>query len=440
MTPHPEDTIVALSSAPGAAARAVVRLSGPATRSILARILMLDTPVQPRQRISTAARLTGWTLTVPLDLLFWQAPASYTGQDLAELHLLGSPPIVDRLIAELLNAGARSALPGEFTLRAFLSGKKDLPQAEAVLGVIEAADADELKASLTQLAGGVTQPLRALREDLLNLLADVEAGLDFSEEDIQFVQETELLQRISKALAHFVLLEKQLRERSVCKRTYRVALVGEPNAGKSSLFNALIGRRSAIVSNKPGTTRDYLTATLEVDGTLIELSDTAGRESARNVIERQAQELGQAQAKRADLRLWCVPRAQIEANAFTPLDPGDDPLGVATMCDQGETIPGWLCTSAVTGHGIAALKQLLADRAKLHNRPSLAPSLSRCQHHVEACLKHLRSAHQIVLEGLPTELLALELRLTLDHLGEMVGAVYTTDLLDRIFSRFCIGK
>jgi tRNA modification GTPase len=233
-------------------------------------------------------------------------PKSYTGQDCVEVHTVSSPPLVDLLITTLLDAGARAARPGEFTMRAFLAGKKDLTQAEAVLGVIEAGTDDELSQALAQLAGGMTQPLHKLRDDLLNLLADVEAGLDFTEEDIEFVGKRGLLLRLGAGLAHLTNLRKQLDNRAVSNRPFRVALVGEPNAGKSSLFNALAGKPVAIVSPIPGTTRDYVTRSVTIQGTSVELIDTAGRQRATGGIEQHAQRLGREQAEKADLVLECV--------------------------------------------------------------------------------------------------------------------------------------
>src|SRR5262249_27511524 len=175
-----------------------------------------------------------------------------------EVHTISCQPIVDELIAECLNAGARAAQPGEFTMRAFLAGKLDLTRAEAVLGVIEAADPHELHQALTQLAGGMAAPMQELREDLLNLLGDVEAGLDFTEEDIHFVATDALLIRLGKGLAYLTSMQRQIEQRALGQRPFRAVLAGKPNAGKSSLFNALVGRNAALVSAEPGTTRDYL--------------------------------------------------------------------------------------------------------------------------------------------------------------------------------------
>jgi tRNA modification GTPase len=440
MRADPYDTIVALSSAPGPGGRAIVRLSGPAALAIVGTRFTSEPSPSPRLRRWYAGhvQLPGVARSLPADLYVWPAPRTYTGQDLVELHTLSCPPLIETLIAGLLDAGARAAQPGEFTLRAFLAGKLDLPRAEAVLGVIEAGNRTELRQALAQLAGGVTRPLEGLREDLLDLLAEVEAGLDFAEEDIHFVGRDDLLHRLARGLAQLTLLRKQLDQRAVAGHRFRVVLAGPPNAGKSSLFNALTGG-TALVSPEPGTTRDYLVGRLDLDDVTIELVDTAGWcDPAGAPIEEQAQALAYEQAERADLLLLCQEAGQSSV-AVIP-NTASAVLVVATKCDLAPAPPGHLVTSAVSGAGLDALRTLLGERAKAQARPALAPSLSRCRHHVEAGLQFLRLAHGAVLHEEPAELLALELRGALDQLGEMVGAVYTDDLLDRIFSRFCIGK
>ncbi len=219
-------------------------------------------------------------------------------------------------------------------------------------------------------------------------------------------------------------------------RLFRVALVGEPNAGKSSLFNALAGLPAAIVSATPGTTRDYIARSVPLGDLSIELIDMAGWQQANSAIEEQAQALALRQSQSADLLLWCV-----EADADSQQRVSTVPiLKVRTKADLRHSNDAGIATSVKTGQGISDLKALLAERAQAFNRPALAPSLSRCRHHVDAALKNLRAAHSIVLYDDPAELLALELRLALEQIGEMIGAIYTDDLLDRIFSRFCIGK
>ena len=506
-TPHPDDTIVAVSSAPGPGARAVVRVGGPGARAVVAAVFTPDTPsasevspeavgikhpsppgggagggvatsapvqaerspeppnppgppslrgkggdaltdlpgssigsgVEPAPRHLVPGRLTlsGVHSPVPADLYLFAGPRSYTGQDVAELHTVGSIPLVERLVADLLAAGARPARPGEFTLRAFLAGKLDLPRAEAVHAVV-AADTDaDLTAALGQLAGGVTQPLHAVRDDLLNLLADLEAALDFADEDITFVGKPEALLRVTAALARLANLRRQLDGRSVSGRAVRVALAGAPNAGKSSLFNALVGGAAAIVSPEAGTTRDYLTARVALGGIDVELIDTAGRAAAADGIEEQAQRLGADAAARADVVVWC-------AEPGTPLGciaASGEVIRVRTKSDLvPELEAGVVCASVVAPGGIDALRTALAGRVSALARPPLAPSQSRCRHHLDACAADLTAAHRHLALDDPPELAALAVRNAVGQLGEMVGAVYTTDLLDRIFARFCVGK
>jgi tRNA modification GTPase len=250
-----------------------------------------------------------------------------------------------------------------------------------------------------------------------------------------------MLLRLGKGLAQVTLLGRQLSGRALTGRPFRAVLAGRSNAGKSSLFNALTGGR-AIVSPEPGTTRDYLTGRLDLGGVLVELIDTAGRQAPADAIGAQAQVLGHAQAAGADLVLLCVPAGEALSEEDDALRRQEAPpvVPLATRCDQAPAPPGMLATSAWTRLGLSDVRRLLAEHAAARKEPALAPSLSRCRHHVETCLANLRRAHALVLEEDPPELLALELRLALEQLGEMVGAVYTDDLLDRIFSRFCIGK
>jgi tRNA modification GTPase len=458
MVPDIRETIVALSSPPGPGGRAIVRLSGPSALACARSVFQTEEIIEPSRRhcYGGQIRLSGIHSPLPADLHFWPEPRTYTGQELVELHTLSCPPLVELLIAQLLSAGARAAQRGEFSLRAFLAGKLDLTQAEAVLGVIEAGNRNELMQALRQLAGGMAQPLAALRSDLLDLLADVEAGLDFSEEDISFVAQAEVLKRLAAGLAHLRLLERQLEQRSLAGATLRAVLVGRPNAGKSSLFNALAGKAAALVSPEPGTTRDYLVHPLDLDGAAVDLIDSAGRQPVPPVltsddadggttetIDQQAQRLGREQADAADLLLLCVEAGQVPHGEEQLLLGRQGPrpvVGVATKCDLHPAESGWLATSAVTGAGLDALRERIKQKVQALRQPPMAPSGSRCRHHVRAALGYLGRAYQMVQEEDPPELLAVELRGALDELGAMVGAIYTDDLLDRIFSRFCIGK
>ena len=254
--------------------------------------------------------------------------------------------------------GRRLAQPGEFTLRAFLAGRIDLMQAEAVLGVIDAADRRQLETALDQLAGGLSQPLRNLRNDLIDLLADLEAGLDFVEDDIRFVAPAELQSRLAAAAAQLEQSARQLSARGVSGGKPRVVLVGRPNVGKSSLFNALVRDSAALVSPQPGTTRDYLTATIDADGLSIELIDTAGIATASHSIDVAAQQMASEQNLQADLRLLCVDTA---ADLYVP---AADTIVVLTKCDlQNDASPNQcaidgikiIATSSRTGLGLDQL-------------------------------------------------------------------------------------
>ena len=430
---------MAVSTGPGPGRRAVVRVSGPAAFAAVAAVAG-PVPATAR-RLIPDARLTlpGVHSAVPADVYVWPAPRTYTGQDLVELHTLGSPPLVELLVTALLAAGCRAAGPGEFTQRAFLAGKKDLTQAEAVLAVIDAGTDADLKAALAQLAGGVTKPLAALRDDLLNLLADVEAALDFADEDIEFVSRGQVLTRVAAGLAHLANLTRQLGDRTVSGRPVRVALVGRPNAGKSSLFNALAGRPAALVSPAAGTTRDYLTTPVALGGVACELTDTAGVGDTVDAVDARSQTLGTAAAGRADVVAWCEPSPGLQPSA----GPDRVAVRVATMADLApgaSTPPGWVAASVVTPGGLDALRDALTAAATAAARPPLAPSQSRCRAHVAAATVALKRAHEHAREADPPELLALALREALAEVGALAGAVYTDDLLDRVFSRFCIGK
>jgi tRNA modification GTPase len=438
-----EDTIVALASATGVGGRAIIRLSG--SRAIEAAGTVFSSPdalCKTKGRLEGSFKLGSDIAPLPGCLLVWTAPNSYTAQDVVEIHALSSPPLVESMVQQLLNAGCRAAQSGEFTMRGFLAGKLDLTQAEAVLGVIEAGSRNELKHALGNLAGGVARPMQELRDDLLNLLADVEASLDFAEEDIHPSDQTDLLNRLSKGMAQVTLVRKQIDERGVVGEAFRVVLVGRPNAGKSSLFNVL-ANANALVSPTPGTTRDYLARSVRLERLNIELVDTAGWLASDNTIDRQAQRLALGQIKSADLLLVCTDvSAGTAVGALPPLfgSTAAKIIPIATKCDLAAAPSGVLATSAVTGLGIEALRGVLAEEARVHRRPALAPSLSRCRHHADALLIRLQQAHAAALYGEPPEVLAAEVRAALDELGAMVGTVYTDDLLDRIFSRFCIGK
>jgi tRNA modification GTPase len=334
------------------------------------------------------------------------------------------------------------AEPGEFTLRAFLSGRIDLAQSEAVLQVIEARTSTDLESALQKLAGGLTTPLRKLRDRLLDRLVELEAYLDFVEEaDVPVVLREALAAEMSEAARTLDALIATFKDRDASETRPRVVLIGHPNAGKSKLFNALIGTDQAIVSPIAGTTRDYLIGHCDCDGIPIALIDTAGLEIAANTIMGSAQSHRSHQIAEADLVLNCTPidESLIEhtfdqpcLNIFTKSDLLSEPSINASP----------LVTSAVNGHGLDALKQKIASTLRSIRSRSETSSSVGSQWHDSLLRASAALRHSLEVAGYSgsEELIAAELRQVLEDLGKIVGAVVTEDILDQIFRRFCIGK
>jgi tRNA modification GTPase len=461
MTLDVDDLIAALASAPGPAARAILRVSGDGVREALAPVFTPDDEAAWRSAKAASRHPGRVTLrepavSFPAAAYLWPNRRSYTGQPLAELHLPGSPPLVEATLAELYRQGIRPARPGEFTLRAFLAGKLDLVQAEAVLGVIDAADHRELDLALRQLAGGLSGRLADVRADLLILLADLEAGLDFVEEDIEFVSRPEVLRRAAAARDALDALLADASGRWRDAGRSRVVLAGLPNAGKSTLFNALAGSEQALVSPVAGTTRDWLAAELDLAGVPVELIDTAGWEAASDDLAAAMQSLRAEQLDRADLILWCTPAEADpatlaeDARLRAELGPARDRLiPVLTKSDLPDapsldSRPSTLVSvSASTGTGLDALKarlaaELAADRAR--SRQMVGSTAARGRESLAAARDALDRALAAARSGFGDEILAAELRAALDGLAAVLGTVYTDDVLDVVFSRFCIGK
>lgn len=441
------ETIASLASPPGPAARGSVRISGPEVAAVLDRLFepAEEASFPPRRASVIPGRLNLPDLDIPLpvQVYFWPGPRSYTGESLAELHLAGSPPLLEAVLAALYTSGARPAQPGEYTLRAFLSGRIDLVQAEAVLGVIDARGQPELAAALDQLAGGLSTHLSRLRSDLLDLLADLEAGLDFADEDLEFVAHHRLQQQLTAGRTLLTDLLARAGQRMLSSTQPRVVLAGPPNAGKSTLFNALVGHSAALVSAQRGTTRDYLAGELSLPEFTVTLVDTAGQETAEDGVLQAAQQLRSDQVQQADLVVWCLPAdvpdpLSLELPEATPL------LRVVTKADLASQLPdGAIALSAIQKTGLQELKQAIVEQlstATGEGNPLVGSTAARCRESLTGAAGALDRALEIAAAEADQELLAIELREALEELGKIVGAVYTDDLLDRIFSKFCIGK
>ncbi len=484
MSLQTDDTICAIATAPGGAARGMVRVSGPAAVAIAKR-LFEPTDRQPVDALRQATALSGrvridfdsYRRDLPCELFVWPTHRSYTREPVVELHTIGSPPLLEAVLAAVCRAGARLAEPGEFTLRAFLAGRIDLTQAEAVLGVIDAGGRQDLDAALAQLAGGLAEPLQHLREELLQLLAEVEAGLDFVEDDIEFVSSPELLERLQSASELLEDVAQQMNSRHVAGEATQIALVGPANVGKSSLFNAIVARYGcgsrlganratpALVSPQRGTTRDYLVAAISVGGVRCQLIDTAGITSIPSEtplkttsIDGAAQSLAAERREQATIRAYCVEAKgaadgcrQLKDESRIGARRGD--IVVLTKADltpdadqhakERHAVPTIL-TSSRTGQGLdqlAALFRVQLMRTDFAECGQIVSATAdRCRESVRLAQKSLDLAMEIVRSGGGNELLALELRAALAELGKVVGTVYTDDLLDRIFGTFCIGK
>jgi tRNA modification GTPase len=440
----PSDTIAAIATAPGPAARGIVRLSGPAAWEIaLSGFAAQDVPrpdSRHASRFDGRLSITGPRVPLRAAISLWPGPKTYTGQQLAEIHTTGSPPILQRLLADCLERGARLAEPGEFTLRAFLTGRIDLTQAEAVLGVIEAANPRQLEMALSQLAGGLATPLHEMRDRWLDSLAHLEAGLDFVDEaDVNPIARAELAATLAAASSDLTELALRLEARDRPDGLPRVVLIGPPNAGKSRLFNALVGQRTAIVSPEAGTTRDYLSAVCDCDGRLVEIFDTAGIEIPEDEIRGRAQQLGTDASTSADLLLDC---GSADSGFTDSAHSSRLRLRVGTKCDVTPSVGASLQTSAQTGEGIGELR--CAIRAALFEISSdsscVAATGARCRESLVQASRALRSASETLMLGGGDELVAVDLRQAVDELGKVIGAVVSDDILDRIFRRFCIGK
>ena len=442
------DTIAAIATPAGPGLRGIVRVTGPdawlvALAGFEDNGAKRGLPTRPGRRVGRL-RVEAFGRTLPVAVALWPGPRTYTGQPLAEIQSPGSPPVLAAILADCLARGARLAEPGEFTLRAFLSGRIDLTQSEAVLGVIDASTPAQLNQALRQLAGGLASPIRTLRDRLADVLAHLEANLDFAEEpDVDPLGIEALARSLDEAAADVVSLAGRLRGRDRPGGRPRVVLVGPPNAGKSRLFNALLGLDRAIVSPVAGTTRDYLEASCDCDGLVIDLVDTAGIEEARGAIGGLAQAARSRQSTIADLLIDC--RAADSPPIGPRLSPDDRPRLLAWT--KADTSPdrspaGRIATSAATGEGLAGLKRAIAEvlRSQSGEGDLPAGTAARCGESLAAAGRSLQAAAEALRLGAGDELVAVDLRQALDDLGRVVGAVVTDDLLDRIFRRFCIGK
>jgi tRNA modification GTPase len=414
----------------------VVRVSGEGSLGLVGRLWSGKNPGRLAGGRFTYGKIcnpaTGEILDEAL-LLVFRRPHSYTGQESAELHTHGSPAVLRKVLQTLFEQGARPAQPGEFTLRAFLNGKMDLAQAESVLHLVESESEAARRQALRGLSAGLSQKIQHLSERLFNLLAHIQAWLDYPEEGVEPAQIQETLKPVLQQIQHLLATAPAGR---IAQKGARIALVGAPNAGKSSLLNALLGYERAIVTPVPGTTRDYLEAPLEIAGVPIVAVDTAGLRETDDLIEKSGVERAMQIAQEADLVVYLADQSQ--PKTAPPALPWERTLQVATKADLPAIWAdgAFVAVSSLTGHGLEALRQQIRSRL-LGEAPEGEVWISN-ERHVEA----LRRAEAHLTEALnaPEDLAGVSIESALGALAEIVGKDVSEEVIDRVFRNFCVGK
>ena len=445
------DTIAAQATAAGEGGVAIVRLSGAQSERILSRIFLPKNgkPLENR-RLTFGKIMDGECVVDEAMAVLMRAPLSYTREDVAEIHCHGSQALVGRILRLLMREGARMAEPGEFTMRAFLNGRIDLAQAEAVMRMIRAGSERAMRSAVRQMEGGVSAFVREAREEIIVLLSSLAAAIDFPDE----VEETETAQQVldrCRRIRERLMASCDVRAGRIEDEGLRVVLAGRPNAGKSSLMNGLLGGDRAIVTDIPGTTRDTLTESFLHDGVRVNLTDTAGLRETSDVVERIGVQRAMKAIAEADVLALVIDGSQ-------PLDDEDEGLGgqspqlvivskgdldgVVSLEEVQRRYPDarTIAVSAVTGEGMEALKERIVSFAPQDATESSMLSQVR---HVEAAMRAcacLQDAMNAIEEGMPLDMCAVDLSAALDCLGEITGESMSEKVIDEVFARFCVGK
>ncbi len=447
-------TICAISTPPGAGGIAVIRISGPEALRISSSVF--SKPLTPKHdRTVVFGRILEEDQIIDEGLaLVLCGPGSYTGEDTVEFNIHGSTFIQEQVTHLLILAGCRLAGPGEFTQRAFLNGKLDLTQAEAVADLIASEHSGAHKLAVEQLRGKFSREIGELRDSLIKFAGLLELELDFSEEDVEFADRTKLLGLIDKLLGRVTSLADSFRSGNAIKSGVRVAILGAPNAGKSTLLNALVGDERAIVSDTAGTTRDVIEDTCEINGTLFRFIDTAGIRETSDVIETEGIKRAIKKASSAHTVLYLLD------SSSESLESATDKISELELSEEVNIVAVWnksdlqkspeddlarcsstISISASSGEGIEAIKTLLVDSHSI--KESASSLIVTNVRHFEALVNAKESLGAVklgLLSDIPADLVAIDIRTTLHHLGSITGAVHADDILGHIFSNFCIGK
>lgn len=418
----------------------MVRLSGPASRSIAERILTFSDGFEWRPWTASLAQLADVDQVV---VTFFASPKSYTGDDVVEIACHGSPVVLRFAVEKACEHGARVAEPGEFTLRAYVNGRIDLPQAEAVRDLIDSTTLYQARIAAQQTAGSVSRRIKPVKEKLLHLISLLEAGIDFAEDDIDFASGPQIDALIHPIIDSVKALIASFAYGKLVHEGFTLAIVGRPNVGKSSLFNRLLEQDRAIVTDIPGTTRDLVSETASVEGIPVKFVDTAGIREGQDTVESLGIERSYQAMADADLTL-----VVIDASSFQPEDEAligrarGKTLVIGNKCDLAPATRG-LGVSALTGEGIAELRRAIVDaiapRGQIEQEGGFITSLRH-----EQLLRESQEALQQALTanslGIPHEMLLLDLYAALRPIDAITGATTADDILNRIFSTFCIGK
>jgi tRNA modification GTPase len=451
MAPSSSDSIAAISTAAGRGGIGIVRISGSGCRAIAAALL----GAVPAPRTAELHAFLDRS-DEPIDegiAIFFPAPNSYTGEDVLELQGHGGPVVLDLVLRRVLELGARPAGAGEFTQRAFLNGKLDLAQAEAIADLIDSGSSQAARAALRSLQGEFSSQVHELAEAVTELRMWVEAAIDFPEEEIDFLQDQALTDRMQGIRSRFAAITETARQGHLLRDGLTIVIAGRPNAGKSSLLNRLAGYDAAIVTATAGTTRDVLRERIEIDGLPLHVLDTAGLRSAGDDIEREGIRRARREIERADRVLFLVDTGDAEAVAALDEDlaalPARVPCTVIFNKIDRTTGPAksmagnppqiWL--SVATGAGVDLLREHLKDCVGFN--PAGSGALSARTRHLDALRRaraHVEQAHRLLVERHAGELVAEELHDAQRELGEITGEVSSEQLLGRIFASFCIGK
>jgi tRNA modification GTPase len=445
---HKIDTITAQATAPGRGGIAIVRVSGPKVKQIISDIL--DCALTPRKATYLPFRDAEGTIIDEGVALFFPHPHSFTGEDVLELHGHGGPVVVDWLLQRIVSLGARLARPGEFSERAFLNGKIDLTQAEAIADLIDASSTQAARLAMRSLQGEFSKEIALLNEKLIHLRMYVEAAIDFTDEDIDFLNDAGLISNMHAMLDHVASIQQKAKLGSFLREGITAVIAGEPNVGKSSLLNSLSGKDIAIVTDIPGTTRDVLRNHILIDGMPMHIIDTAGLRDSHDIVEQEGIRRAHHEMKQADIILYVTDASKpLSALTLTPSMLSRPLLLLRNKIDLTQEPPSMtkheqqtvISLSAKSGLGIDLLKSQIKQQVGFQSEGE-GIYLAR-RRHLDALAqteKHVKQALEQLMISQAGELAAEELRLAQRALNEITGEFTSDDLLGRIFSSFCIGK